>query len=241
MALRVIKAKNKIELVPVQFSCDKSLGDIPAPLPSENFFAYITGRPASGKSTLSSNLLTKKDLYKKRFDNLHLIIPNNSLASLPKTHAFRKHIEAEPENYYSDLTGEILHKILKKCQEASKEDETSLIFIDDMLHALKNPEVLDILKFVASNRRHIKTSCILISQIWNSLPVVVRKQISHAFVFRASKKEFNNLYEEQFTGLNKDDAEKICEYAWAKPHGFLFINCMENKYYDKDFDQLIIE
>jgi hypothetical protein len=238
--LDITPAKNKIDLVPVKFQCDKSLGEVLEPLPSSCFFMLLCGRPASGKSTLCSNMLCKKELYKKKFDHIYLIMPNNSLASLPNNHPYNKHIKANPEKLYNDLNGPMLASILKSCQEASKEDETSLLVIDDMLHALKNQDVLDQMKFLASNRRHIKTSTIILTQVWNSVPTMIRKQISHAFIWRSSKKEFNSIYDEQFSGLSKEDAEDICEYAWNKPHGFLYINCTENTYYDKEFNQLKI-
>lgn len=159
--LEITPAVNKIELVPVKFQCDKSLGDIPAPLPSSCFFMILCGKPASGKSTLCSNLLTKKDIYRKKFDNVYLIMPKNSLGSLPATHPFRKHNEASPEKCFSDLTGEILFKILNECKRSADAGETSLIMCDDMLHAYKNTDVVDQLKELASNRRHYKTSTMI--------------------------------------------------------------------------------
>lgn len=239
MKVEVIPNESQIKIMPVKFECDKSLGDdIPKPLPSSSFFMYVCGRPASGKSTLASNLLCSKEFYRKRFDNIYLVIPPNSLASLPKRHMYHKHIETNPDFHYSDLNSETLNEILQRLKKSRSEGETSLLVIDDMLHALKRTDVLFLMAEIAANRRHLKTSVMVLSQVWNSLPLIVRKQITHTFVWRCSKKEFNSLYEEQFDQITRDEAEAICAKAWDDAHAFLFIDCINNKYYDSEFAEL---
>ena len=92
--------------------------------------------------------------YRKQFQHIYFIMPKNSLNNLPDSHAYKKHIEAEPDTYSNTLDPEKLQIILKQCAADAGEGEKSLIVIDDMLASLKNPDVIRLLSELASNRRH---------------------------------------------------------------------------------------
>jgi hypothetical protein len=194
-----------------------------------------------------SSLLSKKPnkdgmgFYKKKFDNIYFVMPKNSLNNLPDNHPYNKHIEAEPSTYFGSLNGEILDTIMDKCKEDAEDGEKSLLVIDDFAFALKRPDVINKLQEVAQNRRHYGLSVCLLVQVANSIPLIIRKMMSHCFIWRCGAKEFESIYEDFFFNVKKDEAKALCEYAWKKPFGFIFVDLSTNKYYDKNLHQLLIE
>ena len=79
---------NDIQLTIPKFTCDSSLGDhIKEPLPDKSFFMIISGKPASGKTSLAVSLLTSKGknrVYRKCFDHIIVFMPRHSLNSMKK-------------------------------------------------------------------------------------------------------------------------------------------------------------
>jgi hypothetical protein len=110
-----------------------------------------------------------------------------------------------------------------------------------MIHALKKPDIVNKLQEIAGNRRHYGLSVCVLTQVWNSIPLIIRKMLSHAFIWRCGAKEFESVYEDVFFNVKRDEAKALCEYSWNKPFGFIFIDLSTNKYFDKNLHQLIIE
>ena len=67
-----VEPNNKIVLSKFDFSCDDVDDTIPKPLPQTlNFFMLISGKPASGKTSLILNLIAKNNkCYNKKFDKI---------------------------------------------------------------------------------------------------------------------------------------------------------------------------
>ena len=247
MPIRVIKNKHGVEIQPVHFKTDVEFDKIIPPLPNKTFFMALVGKPASGKSTTMSALLSKKPnkdgfgFYRKQFEHVYFVMPRNSLENMPDKHPYHKHIEAQPDTYFDTLNGKTLMEIMTRAKEDALEGERSLLLIDDELAALKNPEVINLLKEIAANRRHYALSVCILTQVWNTIPIVVRKMLSHAFIWRASPKEFECMHDEAFFNLSKADAKELCEHAWKQDHGFVFIGLSDNKFYDKSLHELVMD
>ena len=75
-----------------EYVIDKKLGDITLPWPDYHSFVMFVGKPASGKSSLLTALLTHRRLYKKKFHNIIICIPMHSFTSM-----------AEDSNPFLDL------------------------------------------------------------------------------------------------------------------------------------------
>ena len=242
MTIRVIKNDHEVEIQPIKYRTDTEFNDVIEPMPQKTFLMYLVGKPASGKSTTMSHLLTAKHgFYKKQFDYIYFVLPRNSLENLPKTHPYNKHIKAEPTSYYDKLNYDTLHEIMERCKKTALENEKSLLVIDDMASSLKNGDVVQLLLELANNRRHYSCSVAVLSQVFNTLPLSVRKSISHAFIWRCSPKEFDSIYEECFFNLTKEEAKELCNYCWKQDHGFVFIDLSENRYYGKGLNELVVE
>ena len=242
--LRVIKNPHEVQINPIKYKLDTEFEHVIPPLPNKTFFAIMVAKPASGKSTTLSTLLTKKPnkdgmgFYRKQFENIYFVMPKNSLSNLPTNHPYHKHINAEPESYFDELNGDTLKVIMDQAKASALEGEKSLLVIDDELAALKNPDVIRGLSEIASNRRHYSLSVFILSQVWNSVPLTIRKMISHAFIWRCSSREWESVYSEAFFSLNKAEAKELCEHAWSEDHGFVFIDMSTNKYYDSKLNEL---
>ena len=245
MPVRVIPNDHFVEIQPIRFKTDTLFANVIPPLPAKTFFMALVGKPASGKSTTMSTLLSKKPnkdgfgFYRKQFDNVYFIMPKNSLENMPDSHPYHKHIKAEPDSYFDSLNAVTLTEILEKAKADALEGERSLLVIDDEVAALKRPEVIALLQEIAANRRHYALSVCVLTQVWNTIPLVVRKMLSHAFVWRASPREFDAIYDEAFFSLTKPQAKELCEHAWKEDHGFIFIDLSENRFFDKSLHELV--
>jgi len=233
--MNISEIENNIKLTIPTFLCDKALGDIPQPFPSQNFFMVFSAPPRSGKTSLSISLLTtknnkksgKKSIYRNVFDNIIVVMPKNSMKSL-KTNPFEN---LDDDKVYHDLDYETLENIYGQILDYASEDEQTLLFLDDVATSLKDNEILKFLNTMVCNRRHLKLSIMLLTQYLNSIPLLLRKNISHLSLFKlGNKKEYKSVYEELIPS-DKTQFEQIVKYAFQKPHDNLFLDILNNKYY----------
>ena len=90
------------------------------------------------------------------------------------------------------------------------------------------------------NRRHAKISIILVSQVYNKIPIEIRKASSAIFFFRNNnKKEIDTIYDE-FASQSRDEFKFICNSVFKKQHDFLLIDTVHDKYYS-NFDEMVIK
>ena len=231
--MRLIKNDEKIVITRPKMQCDAPLGkNIPAPLMNNHAFVMFVAPPGSGKTSTLCGLLTS--IYKKVFQRIFVFMPHASAASLPDNHLFRK------MDIVDELTGEGLHKVIEELKKASEDDEPSLIIIDDQVSMSKNIEVINELKYLILNRRHLRCSIWMAGQTLNATAALVfRKNASHVFTWRPGRKELIDIWSEFMNGMPKEMAEKIYKTYCVNAHDFLFITMSNNKIYNKDFDQIL--
>jgi len=75
-------------------------------------------------------------------------------------------------------------------------------------------------------------------QSFLSCPKEIRKLLNNVFLFKPSKVEFENLFDELFE-IDKDLAMDIMRYAYQEPHDYLMLN-IDNQRMFKKFDEIII-
>jgi len=236
MPIEVIKNPDAVPIMPVTMLCDTSLGDVAPPFPRGAFSMLISAKPGSGKTTMLCTLLENKAYYKRKYDSVYAFIPQNSIDSLPQKSLLRRH-----DKIYNDLSWENLDKVIKKCRESAEEGSSSLIVIDDQLHALKNNDILQSLEFALANRRHMRTSTIISTQVYNSFPLILRKCLSHVVLFKLGNgREQASVVEECFPGIRKEDAEELLRMAHKTKHDFLLIDLREGRFFNSKLDELKI-
>ena len=229
-----IERRSDLELKAPDFLCDKCIHpQIVAPLPSTAHAMLICGAPGSGKTSMMVSLLQNKQAYKKAFDNVYVIMPPSSARSL-KHNIFEKH-----DKNYADLTYDTLEQILDQLRKSTKENKNSLVVIDDFGAALKDGEIQRQLKELIWNRRHLRTSIWIMVQSYISVPLQLRKAVSHLVTYKPRNKiEFLKIFEELIQ-LPKETAEDLMRYVFDERYTFLFADCTTGEVYKK-FDLIKI-
>ena len=235
--IEVVENDDPPRLKKINFSCDTSIGDdIKHPFPRGAFSMLLTAKPASGKTTFLSNMLVSKDLYRHRYDHVYLFMPANSYQSIPESSLIRKH-----DKVFHQLDAATLQTVVKNCEAASAEKENSLVVIDDFLGSLKDQNILKMLVNMFANRRHLRCSTIIATQVYKSLPLVLRKELSHVVVWKLSnKKETKSIKEEMFSGMTEEEADQIINHCHKDSHSFVLIDAANGRYYDSMFDEIKI-
>ncbi len=222
-------------LRPPEFSCDQPIHkQIVPPLPCTPFFMCITGSAGSGKTSMLVNLLTSPQAYKKAFHAVHCIIPAHSVASLKKN-IFLKH-----PRMHDELNFATLDRIYEQVMKDAENKMSSLLIMDGVTASLKNLDVQMLLKKLIFNRRHYRLSIICLVQSYNSLPLPIRKTISHLACYKPrNKKEMSAIWEE-LVFLDKETGEALQRFVFDKPYSFLFACADTNELYKK-FDRILIK
>ena len=236
--------KNKhLELDIPEFVCDGGVGEHLNNYPMLShlngfYFTAFIGKPGSGKTSLVVAFLNgrkKKKVFRKCFNNVLLVMPTTSRNSM-KNNIFKKHTE---DKMYDELTYTSITDINNKLESYSEEKETTLLILDDVGASLKNNEIQKTLRKLIYNRRHLKVHIIMMIQSFLSVPKEIRKLFNNIFMFKPSKVEFENLFDELFE-QKKDMALDIMKYVFTNPHDYLMLNVDSQRMY-KNFDEIIVK
>ena len=213
---------------PIKMSNDKLIKGVSPPLPQAyNFALFLVGPPGSGKSTLFLNLINKKtkNTFYKKFHRVYIF--SNSL------HTITQKIKLPENRLFNGIDD--LEAVVDDIKGA--EDRT-LIILDDVISDIKDDKFF---KHLLYNRRHIGggVSLMIISQVYNRLPLSLRKACSHLVFFNNSnKKELKSIFED-FIRCKEDVYESICDYIFDDKHNFLFLD-VDNKIFYKNFNLLTV-
>jgi len=217
--------------------CDNPIhSQIRDPLPNTAHFMALCGAAGSGKTSLEMSMLTHDEMYHKVFSHIFVVMPPNSRASL-KGDPFKDHPK---EKLFDELTYEVLEFVLAFCEVASRENQHSVLILDDCAAELKNSNIQKILKQLIFNRRHLKLSIHIMTQSYNAMPLSIRKNISHCVCFKPrNRKELEALFSE-LVFLDKKDQLKLFQHIFDVQYNFMFVNTALNKFY-KNFNELALE
>ena len=235
----IIEKDNKIKLSMPRITADSPLSPrVKYPLPTNSGFGMnIIGPAGSGKTSLMVSLIKNKEIFKKRFHNIIVVMPKSSLSSL-KANPFKS---LSDDNKFDDLADDNLDKIIEKIEANRADDELTLLILDDVSNELQDQRILKSLMRLFLNRRHLYLSIICISHSLTgkaALPYSIRKNCSHLLLFKPScaLETLNHEY------LHKpgNQFRELCEYVFDKPHNHLLIHCNTNQLF-KNFNTLTLE
>jgi len=136
--------KANYEIEAIKFNVDGKFNDkIKPPFPNSSFFLTIIGKPGSGKTNLLVNMLTNKNIYKRVFDKVLLVMPKNSIKSL-KNNIFEDLPESQQFNELSPDVFEAIKQFRAEFDEIDEEKRTRsknmLLILDDVTAQLKEKE-----------------------------------------------------------------------------------------------------
>ena len=194
----------------------------------------LIGKPKSGKTSLLYSLFKSNRLLKKCYHSIYLFQPSASRHSMND-----KLFDTLAEDQkFEKLNYEDLESVMNRIKAAEAYENNCIIF-DDMSAFLKSSCTLTLLKELIFNRRHLHTSIFFLVQTWFSCPKEIRKLFSNIFVFRVSKNELTNIFEEVIE-QKKEIVNSIAKIVFDKPYQYLFINTDSQRLF-KGFDELIID
>ena len=220
--MRIREYKNyKFKQDVIKMSNDGPIKNVDEPLPQfYNFFMLLVGRPNSGKTSLLLNMINKKaknSLYKK-FDKVYIFSASIKTVSIK--------IKLDADQIYDDINE--LESVIERIKE---KDEKTLIIFDDFIAQIKDDEKFTKLIF---NRRHIGGGCsvIITTQIFNKLPLSLRKCATDLIIYSTSnKRELDSIFND-YINIPKNDFYNLCRYVFQKDnHQYLWIKNDTNKFY----------
>jgi len=220
------------------FTVDHKLKEVAPPFPSVHSYMVFCAASRSGKTSLMLSILNHRKLYKKAYHTIFVVMPIHSLTSIKEDENIL--LDLPDDQIYNDLDYDTLSEIYHRILHLSSEGYDSLIIIDDMMSALKNPQLLKLFNQIISNRRHYKCSIWCLTQVYNAINLSNRKTINYLVLYKLkNKKEIKSVYEEMITGMTYDEFVDMLDFAFDQPYNWLMIDRDNNTYWKK-FDRIII-
>jgi hypothetical protein len=213
-----------LEILPPKKSNKKiEFPQIPSPLQQPPFTLEIIAPTKSGKSVIILNILKNVLLgYSDGvFDEIYYISPTLELDETLKIINEDETIIKITDDEELENLDDILKDIMKSQKEKNEDDRKHvLIVLDDMIDYLKKSKVLGNL---TTKNRHLRVSIILVSQVFNSIPVKARKNgTSYIFSNIYNQKDLNDINEE--IGSNFPDFMDYYKEATKEKYNFLFVD-----------------
>lgn len=215
-----------------RFTCDAQLCEHlnsyeAGQLMNRSNFSLFLGKPGSGKTSLLLSLLSSSAFYRKVFDHIWVIIPQNSRGSIAGT--LFEHIPEKQQ--FDELTEEVLNHINAHSKAAAKKGFNSIVIMDDVQQQLKNKTVMKLLIQMIANRRHLRTTFALCCQTYKSIPRQVRLMLTNLFIFRISKTEMQSIFSELIES-KQEHFESIVRTLFKEDHSFCFIDVNSQRIFD---------
>ncbi len=223
----------------IKFGCDEKicakLDNFPMVRDNLNFYntTVFLGRQGSGKTSLMINFVLK--LYKKKFHKIYVFMPASSRQSLKKNI-----FEAlPPEQVFDELTPQNIQQLYETIKENTENGHKSLVIMDDVQKALRDPFIIGQFKNMVANQRHLKVVNLILLQNYFALHPQIREIINNLIFFKMDKKQTNKIFEE-VAELPKDTFLALNDFIFDEPHNWCLINQKNKKIY-KMWDEIIID
>jgi len=196
-------------------------------------FNIIVAKMGFGKTSLITSFM--KTIFKKAFENIFIIIPPNSRASIDDD-IYGKNL---PEDQiYDTLSDEGLADIYSKLQESSSEGYNSILIIDDFQAQMKEVSIVKALQKIITKIRHLRVSVWLLQQNYQALPKPLRELASNLIIFNLGKSQLSKIFEESIE-LSKDKYQDLIDISFKEKHDWLLFNFHRSKKIYRMFDEII--
>lgn len=236
-----LKPLEKPKLKKVEMLCDSIIDNKLTKYPviescfSRTNFTILIGLPGQGKTTLATQMINS--LYKGVFGDIYVVMPENSIASIPDKCNFTKHLDPE-EHLYHEYTPDTFETIYSKLQDNSADGNHSLLLIDDYGNEYKNRDVEIVLNRIIIRMRHLRCSIMILAQNVFQLPKKMREVASNIVSYNAGKSQMEKIFRE-FMNMKQDEFAEVMK-LYKEPHDYLLLNIRKQKLYYKFEAQVIL-
>lgn len=236
-----IKKNSVPNLKKVKFNCDcqlsNKLNDYElTKLLNKSHFLSLIGKGGSGKSSMMISLLKSPEMFKNVFECIYVFIPPTSRASVDNQF-WEKNL---PEDQiYDDLTIENLEEVYEHVESNSENGNKSLIIFDDVQSKMKNNDIRKLILHLNNNKRHLKLSMWVLLQNYTKLDKQIRMNITDLIVFKISKPEMKNLYEEHIE-LDQNTFIEVQSILFKKQYDFFYLNTNSQRMFI-NWNEIIID
>lgn len=195
----------------------------------------MLGKQGVGKTTTMINLMKK--CFKKCFHNAILIMPENSLNSIPdKDNIFYKYLDRE-NDIFNDYTPEILEEIYNRLEASAENGEFSILILDDFGSKMKSLQTEEILNRIIVRQRHLKVSTFLLLQNYFQLSKRIREVCQNIFMFNVGKSQAEKVLKEQLE-IKPDQFDDFMS-MYKKPNDYMLISLKHKRYFFNMEDEII--
>jgi GTPase SAR1 family protein len=221
MSIQITEKPNKkIKLSGVKMNTNHPIpNNEGTPFPNYGFCLGVCGVPNSGKTSLIISQMTNSGgLFYKKFHRIYIFSPS--------LHSIEKEIHLPDEQIFDTFSIEALESIIEAQKEAINSEEGMdevLIIFDDMIADIMKTNSKDIIKMVL-NRRHLHLSLIFTTQVFNKIPLFLRKNFSDIILFRTTNTRELETVRDELTQLNRQEYVQLIKFAFEKQHDFLMFS-----------------
>lgn len=236
-----LKPLEKPKLKKVLMLCDVVIDNklLKYPVIDECFartnFTIVAGLMGQGKTTLAVQMINS--LFKGCFSDIYVIMPENSIASIPDKVNFTKHLDPE-EHLYHEYNEDTLNTIYDKLQENAANDNHSLLLIDDFGNDIKNKSSEKLLNRIIIRMRHLRCSVMVLAQNIYQLPKKMREVCTNLITYNLGKSQMEKIFHE-FMNMKNDEFTEVMK-LYKDPHTYLLLNIRKQKLYYKFEAEVII-
>lgn len=224
-------------------------GNVSEPVPKQVPFTWLIVAPRGGGKT--SLLLSWLSTVRGYYDTITLFskTARNDAETKQSLKSLIEELD-EDGKFYTTLTEENAVEVIERLQDyndAWKEGKKRrqprhLVLLDDQLSSLPKGRYKSPINDLVVNQRHLKTSLVVLTQAYKSIPTIWRANAQLVSFFpTASKKEFTALEED--LAIEPERLKRVYDYATNEPRSFLHINLFDAAHpiFYRKFDRIVEE
>jgi hypothetical protein len=238
-----LKPLTKPKLKKVEMLCDTVIDNKLLKYPviekcfSRTNFTIVAGLPGQGKTTLAVQMINS--LYKGCFADIYVVMPENSIASIPDKVNFTKHLDPE-EHLYHTYDEDTLNTIYDKLQENAENGNHSLLLVDDFGDQMRNKRTEVLMNRIIIRMRHLRCSIMVLCQNIYQLPKKMREVASCLVSYNVGKSQMEKIFRE-FMNMKAEEFEEVMKLYRQEPHAYLLLNIRSQKLYYKFEAEVLIK
>lgn len=237
-----LKPLTKPKLKKVEMLCDTVIDNKLLKYPviekcfSRTNFTIVSGLMGQGKTTLAVQMINS--LYKGCFADIYVVMPENSIASIPDKVNFTKHLDPE-EHLYHTYDEDTLNTIYDKLQENAENGNHSLLVVDDFGNDYKNKACEKLMNRIIIRMRHLRCSVMVLCQNIYQLPKKMREVASCLVSYNLGKSQMEKIFRE-FMNMKPEEFADVMK-LYSEPHTYLLLNIRNQKLYYKFEAEVLIK